>query len=200
MLQQRPPADLADYLFTKAIAAYHLGDTLVTIGHESNRFPQEGDAIHYTFSTGPGLYGEISAAFGYSASPSQNTCVLCSIDLPSTTGRGEEPPACARPRGWHGDLVARTQTLERLGDTAAALDLVYDCVDDLMHSQQFALMACYLLEVEVTSCSVDVLLALLTATLPAKQKIGARTEFARRVESELIGRGEDAAELLAGLT
>ena len=99
----------------------------------------------------------------------------------------------------HAGLVERARTLERFGDSATALDLVYDCIDDLLYSDRFSLVACCLLEVEVGTCSVDILLALLTSTLPAKQRIGTRAEFIRRVETELLRRGEDVVQLLAGL-
>ena len=99
----------------------------------------------------------------------------------------------------HADLVERARTLEHFGDSATALDLVYDCIDDLLYADRFSLVACCLLEVEVDTCSVDILLALLTSTLPAKRKIGTRAEFTRRVEAELLRRGEDVAQLLAGL-
>ena len=97
-------------------------------------------------------------------------------------------------------FVARARALERLGEPDAALDLVYDCMDDLLYSQQLALVASLLLEVDVAECSVGLLLALLTSTLPARLRIGTRADFARRVEAELSRRGENATALLAGLT
>ena len=111
------------------------------------------------------------------------------------------PPAYVPRRisGVPEDYVARAVQLEQRGYADAALDLIYDSVDELLHQRQFALCASLLERVDIGNCSIDVLLGVLTATLPGKSRISTRGSFLRRVEAELRRRGEFEAGLLDGL-
>lgn len=97
------------------------------------------------------------------------------------------------------NFIARAASLESLGSYDAALDLIYDSVDRLLREAQFALCASLLAEVAVSKCSVDVLLGMLVATLPARTRISTRAAFLNRVRSELLRRDEDVDSLLRGL-
>jgi hypothetical protein len=103
------------------------------------------------------------------------------------------------PSRFPSDLVPRAQALEESGHNDLALDIIYDEIDDLLRARRFALCASILDEVEPSRSSVDILLALLTATLPAKSELPTRDSFFRRVEHELRRRGEYDIGLLAGL-
>lgn len=106
------------------------------------------------------------------------------------------------PLGWPTcavDFLDRALALEAMGFSDTALDLIYDTCDELMKSRQFALCASLLGEVDVSGCSIDIMLGLLTATLPAKNALSTRRAFYNRVEDELRRRGELEHELLQGL-
>lgn len=105
-----------------------------------------------------------------------------------------------RPRAESGpDFVLRAVQLEQRGYQDTALDLLYDSIDELLHAGKFALCASILSDMNVSGCSADILLGLLTATLPAKSRIATRSWFFRRVESELRRRNELEAGILDGL-
>jgi hypothetical protein len=89
--------------------------------------------------------------------------------------------------------------LEKRGNVDAALDVLYDRVDDLLKAKQFPAVDDLLRQANVGSISVDVLLGLLTATLPARSKLAARSRFFADVEASLKARGEWENGLLAGL-
>ena len=89
--------------------------------------------------------------------------------------------------------------LEKHGHLDAALDVLYDRVDDLLKAKQFTAIDNLLRETTVASYSVDILLALLTATFPARSKLPARSKFFADVEASIKGRGEWENSLLAGL-
>jgi hypothetical protein len=90
-------------------------------------------------------------------------------------------------------------TLEKHGHLDAALDVLYDRVDDLLKTKQFTVVDNLLSQASVGSFSVDVLLGLLTATLPARSKLQARAKFFAEVEASIKTRGEWENGLLAGL-
>jgi hypothetical protein len=105
----------------------------------------------------------------------------------------EKPPANLDKFLWP---VTR---LERLGRIDAALDILYDRVDDLLKARDFSTVDELLRQADVSSFSVDVLLGLLTATLPGRSKLPARSKFFRDVEVCIKERGEWEFGLLAGL-
>src|SRR3990172_8235788 len=89
--------------------------------------------------------------------------------------------------------------LERHGHIDSALDVLYDRVDDLLKARQFSTVDDLLRQADVGSISVDVLLGLLTATLPARSRLAARSKFFADVEAAIKMRGEWEDGLLAGL-
>ena len=91
---------------------------------------------------------------------------------------------------------------DRLDDgkhTDAALDLIYDAVDKLMRDRQFDQLDAILAPIAVVGLSVDILLGLLTATLPAKSRLPSRGAFFNAVEQSLKRRGVYEQGLLTGL-
>lgn len=97
------------------------------------------------------------------------------------------------------DFIEQARRLENRGFSDTALDLVYDSIDSLLHGGHFTICSSLLSELSVSDYSMDVLLALLTTTLPAKSQIATRADFLHRVENELRRRGELESELLSGL-
>ena len=104
-----------------------------------------------------------------------------------------------RTRRCGEDFVRSAAELERDGLPDSALDLIYDRVDELLHGAEWSACAAVLDDIDVSKCSTDILLALLTATLPAKSRIPSRGGFLERVGRELRARGENEDRLLAGL-
>jgi len=105
----------------------------------------------------------------------------------------------AAPQRGTVTFVDRANKLDERGQTDAALDLIYDQVDALLRSGDFAQVDVVLDKVDVGSVSPDLLLGLLTATLPARTRLASRRAFFRRVEEKLKRREDWADNLLAGL-
>ncbi len=97
------------------------------------------------------------------------------------------------------DFIRRAKILEDQGHGDLALDIIFDAIDELLHARAFAFCSSILSDVDAAQCSADVLLALLSATLPVKSKLPTRGSFFQRVERELRRRGEYEDDLLDGL-
>jgi hypothetical protein len=89
--------------------------------------------------------------------------------------------------------------LEKRGHIDAALDVLYDRVDSLLRGKQFAAVDDLLQQVRVNALSVDVLIGLLTSTLPARSKLPSRAKFYSESEASIRQRGEWEEGLLTGL-
>jgi hypothetical protein len=96
-------------------------------------------------------------------------------------------------------LLVELRRLEASGDRNAALDLLYDRVDELMRTGQFEALDSLLQQVRLGDMSIDVLLGLLTATLPARSRLPSRQAFFRETENALREWGEYEDGLLTGL-
>jgi Arc/MetJ-type ribon-helix-helix transcriptional regulator len=96
-------------------------------------------------------------------------------------------------------FIERANELDRRGRTDAALDLLYDSVDATIRQGRFADLDALLVGLCPADHSVDLLLGILTATLPARERLQSRRGFYRDVESTLASRGELDEGLLAGL-
>jgi hypothetical protein len=83
--------------------------------------------------------------------------------------------------------------------TDAELDAAYDAVDDLLRAGDWPAAEALMLSRPAAAETTDMLLALLTATAPAKSRLPGRAGFLAAVRSALRARGEDEARLLEGL-
>jgi hypothetical protein len=84
-------------------------------------------------------------------------------------------------------------------DAESTLDKIYDEVDDLLYANQFYDLSFFLRRIDCSKCSIDVLLALLTTTAPAKSHLLNRPFFYENVCKELENRGINEDGLLDGL-
>lgn len=112
--------------------------------------------------------------------------------------RATEPAAVQRgpvPESF----ISRAARLDVQGYTDDALDLIYDAVDELLRNGQFAKLDALLVAVPVPEYSVDILLGILTATLPAKSQLPSRTSLMESTRESLVDRGEYTEGLLTGL-
>ncbi|MCI0643158.1 MAG: hypothetical protein L0Y72_18240 [Gemmataceae bacterium] len=99
----------------------------------------------------------------------------------------------------YGSFVTYANKLDRAGHNDASLDLIYDSVDELLRASQFEECNEILKGIEVESCSIDVLLAILTATAPARSQLKSRDQFFQLVKSFVERRGLQEPGLLDGL-
>jgi hypothetical protein len=96
-------------------------------------------------------------------------------------------------------FVYRAHRLDEAGHTESALDLIYDAADSLMRNGQFEQLDALIADAPIAFLSVDVLLAILTSTLPARSRLPSRANLFTTVEQILKRRGEYEEGLLAGL-
>lgn len=101
--------------------------------------------------------------------------------------------------GRQSNIIDHAKRLEGHGHLELALDLIYDYVDGL--ARQDRLDECDIVFTSATpgSLSTDLLLAMLTATLPWKSRLRSRHRFLQSVRATFVARGESEENLLAGL-
>ena len=80
-----------------------------------------------------------------------------------------------------------------------AIDCLFELCDRYFKADAFDYVDRFISSLNVKEFSTDFLLAVLTATLPAKSKLGSRKSFYLDVCYELKDRGEDYKELTKGL-
>ena len=96
-------------------------------------------------------------------------------------------------------LIERASRLDTLKQTDSALDLLYDGIDDKLRNGEFEDVDRMLSRLKAVQLSADMLLGVLTATLPAKTKLPSRKKLLMTTETVLRNRGEYEDGLLAGL-
>jgi len=96
-------------------------------------------------------------------------------------------------------FILRAQRLDSQRRTDAALDLIYDSIDGMMRKGEFSRLNLLLPQLNVNDLSADILLGLLTATLPARSRLSCRKEFYCDAEASLRDRDELEDGLLTGL-
>ncbi|MBX4209247.1 hypothetical protein KW799_00905 [Candidatus Parcubacteria bacterium] len=79
------------------------------------------------------------------------------------------------------------------------LDVLYDAIDDSFKAGDFKSVDNLLKGIDVKKESVTMLLAYLTATLPAKWKLEHRKGFFERVRQEISSRPDSNKDILSGL-
>jgi hypothetical protein len=87
----------------------------------------------------------------------------------------------------------------RMDMTEQEVNGIWDRIDDLLSAGSFTECDALLRETDTYLCSMDTILSLLTATLPAKGKLPSRDMFRRRSERTLRSRGEWDDGLFDGL-
>lgn len=97
------------------------------------------------------------------------------------------------------NFVEMANRLAEQGRVDAALDLIFARVDETFRRGDFADCDHLLRRLAVADYSTDILLGLLTATLPARSLLASRPDFYSRTEDEIQRRGEMEPGLLTGL-
>ena len=96
-------------------------------------------------------------------------------------------------------FVHRASRLDQAGHRDAALDLLYDGVDELMQRGEFGQLDAVLARLGPATLSTNLLLGVLTATLPARHSLPARRALLPGIEQALRSRGDYEEGLLTGL-
>lgn len=96
-------------------------------------------------------------------------------------------------------FLGNARRLDNIGQTDAALDIVFDQIDEMLLAGKFKKVNQLLVDTETDNYSVELLLGILTATLPAKNQLQDRAEFYKRTARTLKSRGELQEGLLVGL-
>ena len=96
-------------------------------------------------------------------------------------------------------FVKRATRLDELGQTDSALDLLYDSIDGMIRNGKLRELDSILAMIREDDFSVDMLLGFLTATLPARNRLGSRKDLVKRVARSIRHRGEWEDGLLTGL-
>lgn len=96
-------------------------------------------------------------------------------------------------------FLVRAHRLDKQGQAFAALDLIYDSVDENLRMGKFQQLDSILAQEQIADLSVDLLLGILTATLPARSQLPSRQKIFEKIKNTLIVRGEYEDGLLVGL-
>ena len=93
----------------------------------------------------------------------------------------------------------RAKRLDQHGQTDEALDILFDQIDEMLLSGEFNRVDQLLAETTPSDFSVELLLGILTATLPGKNRLLNREALFERISGVLQDRGVARDELLVGL-
>ena len=107
----------------------------------------------------------------------------------------ESASTSSSPEGF----LDRARRLDQHGQTDAALDLIFDQIDEMLLGDESDRVDAILSEIAPDTFSVDLLVGLLTVTLPAKKLLFNRSAFFTKVEQSLRERGKLDDRLLVGL-
>lgn len=75
------------------------------------------------------------------------------------------------------DVVERALELERHGYESAAIDLIHDFFDENFRAGHFAYCDSFLFRTDPSKLTDNILISILTATLPATSKLSVRANF-----------------------
>lgn len=96
-------------------------------------------------------------------------------------------------------FIERAQALDDREHFDTSLDLIYDSFDDLFRQEKWHKANRVLEEVDVSVLSVDIMLGILTATLPAARRLEYRGHLFGEIQASLAVRRELDDTILLGL-
>jgi hypothetical protein len=97
------------------------------------------------------------------------------------------------------DFVSKAEKLIAANSVEAALDLIYDRVEELLCTNRLFELDEVLRHIKVRETSLDTLISMLTTTLPVRGQLSSRKRFFNDVKEAAHERGELDDSLLAGL-
>jgi len=95
--------------------------------------------------------------------------------------------------------INHAKRLDQSGQTDAALDIIFDLIDEMLLADQFEQVDRTLVGSWPRDLSTDLLLAFLTATLPARERLPHLRAFVENVRQVLQDRDENVDGQLVGL-
>ncbi len=93
----------------------------------------------------------------------------------------------------------KAKDIDRVGKSDEALDIVYDNIDKMLSNNNFIGVDSLLSEIDINEYSVDMLLGLLTSTLPAKNKLENRKYLLELATENVLNAGVYGVEIFVGL-
>ena len=166
--------------------SFHSGEVHAMVDESAPKISRVGDYVHV---------GHLERAFRGAALP-ENALRTVLETVRSLVGVASDPPSNASSCT---SFIDRARRLDKLGHTDAALDLLYDAIDECLTAGRFSELASCLRGIQPASLSLDLLLGILTVTLPAKSRLPTREAFKDKVERVLRQRGEWEVGILTGL-
>lgn len=97
------------------------------------------------------------------------------------------------------DFVSNAKSTEDDGRVDDAIDIIYDGIDELLHNERFSECDSILEKIDVDVYSLDIILSLLTATLPVRSKLPSRKKLLKDIETKLRNTGQYKESILSGL-
>ena len=111
------------------------------------------------------------------------TCQHPSLfDTKREAGEAASKMACAMGLRHQQELVKDAERFIEKGQVDAALDLIYSTVDRMLKAQKLSEVDAILTATPFRSTSLEILISLLTVTLPVRIKLPSRPKFFRAVE------------------
>lgn len=95
--------------------------------------------------------------------------------------------------------LLKASELDKAGNCDEALDVIYDNVDNLLTEGNFSEINKILGMVDITGLSDDVILGILTSTLPARDRLENREYFFQIAKKYMLSQGKFGEEIFAGL-
>jgi hypothetical protein len=96
-------------------------------------------------------------------------------------------------------FLDQARRLDEHAQTDSALDIVFDQIDEMLLAGEFQRVDRLLAETSPETFSADLLVGILTATLPARKHLANRSAFFTSVQRALRNRGQLVDGLLVGL-
>lgn len=112
---------------------------------------------------------------------------------------GRTISATVPPPGTSAIFISIADLMDKRGKSDAALDVIYSNINYYLTQGRIEMVDSLLRILDPATLSVDLLLGLLTATLPARYVLPSRAQFFSAVQNELKKRGEWEEGLLTGL-
>lgn len=110
------------------------------------------------------------------------------------------PLASAVEKNPCSSFVVQADAMDRVGDTDAALDVIFRRTDELMCSGKISELNDELRNISANEIGTDVLIGVLTATLPVKTRLPWRRNLFNATRRVLKKRGHYETGVLSGLS
>lgn len=98
-------------------------------------------------------------------------------------------------------LIEKAKILAESGRVDAATDLIFRTIDNLMRDEELDEIDSIIENIDCDELGEDLLLGVLTATLPVKSQLKNRNQFVKSIEEFFLEKygPEKSTELLSGL-